>query len=366
MYKDSSGKYNYRMTDKKGTHGPVILIGSGETSSTGGVIFEKLAKHYGDNLRIAIIETPAGFELNSNRVAGRVGDYLSKRLQNYHPVIDIIPARKRGGLFSPDNESILEPLYSANVIFLGPGSPTYAARQLEGSLAYEILQVKQRTGTALVLASAATIAFGSQTLPVYEIFKAGMDLHWQSGLNFFQYYGRDIVIIPHWNNTQGGDELDTSHCFIGEKRFAELRALLKGTPDILGIDEHTSVWIEPDTLTARVYGKGFVHLYHDGEITDVKNGQTISLAYPGYSAMSFDVFDGIRPEVIRHLLTLDRDFQESPIEQPPENIKKLAELRDTARKAGDFKKADELRKQMEDAGWRVQDTASGSQLERFK
>jgi pentatricopeptide repeat protein len=44
----------------------------------------------------------------------------------------------------------------------------------------------------------------------------------------------------------------------------------------------------------------------------------------------------------------------------------LAELRDTARKAGDFKKADELRKQMEDAGWRVQDTASGSQLERFK
>ena len=104
---------------------------------------------------------------------------------------------------------------------MGPGSPTYTARQLTGSLAYEIIQARQRTGAALVLASAATIAFGCQTMPIYEIYKAGMDLHWQPGLNYFQQFGLDLVIVPHWNNAEGGAELDTSRCFMGAGRFDE-------------------------------------------------------------------------------------------------------------------------------------------------
>ena len=354
------------MTEKKTSHGPIILIGSGETSPTGGVVFEKLAKRYGDCLRIAILETPAGFELNSNRVAGRVGDYLAKRLQNYHPVIDIIPAKKKGGPFSTDNGSILEPLYAADVIFLGPGSPTYAARQLTGSLAYEIIQARQRMGSALVLASAASIAFGSETLPVYEIFKAGMDLHWQPGLDFFQHYGRDLVIVPHWNNTQGGDELDTSHCFMGEGRFAELRAMLKGHPDIIGVDEHTSLWIEPDTLAGRVYGKGCVHISSvDGE-RDYQNGQTVTLAPPGYTGPSENIFDKIRPEVVIRLEDVTSNPKTPLVEPPPDHLTGLVEQREAARKAGDFKQADILRKQMADAGWQVQDTAGGPRLERIK
>ncbi len=317
-------------------------------------------------MRIAIIETPAGFEVNSNRVAGRVGDYLAKRLQNYHPVIDIIPARKRGGPFSPDNESILEPLYSADVIFLGPGSPTYSARQLEGSLAYEIIQARQRTGSALVLASAASIAFGSQTLPVYEIFKAGIDLHWQTGLDFFRHYGRNLIIIPHWNNTQGGDELDTSHCFMGEARFADLRVMLKGNPDIIGIDEHTSLWIEPDTLSARVYGKGIVHLFFGNENKEYRSGQTVSLASSGYSGTSTNLFDGIRSEVITRLEEINKNLENYLVQQTPDLVTGFLDQREAARKAGDFAQADLLRKQIEDAGWRVLDTATGPRLEPIK
>lgn len=354
------------MTEKKPSHGPIILIGSGETSPSGGVVFEKLAKRYGDNLRIAIMETPAGFELNSNRVAGRVGDYLAKRLQNYHPAIDIIPARKKGGPFSPDNEAILEPLYTADVIFLGPGSPTYAGRQLMGSLAFEIIQARQRTGSALVLASAASIAFGSETLPVYEIFKAGMDLHWQPGLDFFRHYGRELVIIPHWNNTQGGDELDTSHCFMGEGRFAELRAMLTGHPDVIGIDEHTSLWIEPVTLIGKVFGKGSVHISCTDGVCDYQNGQTVSLAATGYTGSPEIIFDGIRPEVVTRLEEVRSNPQTRLTEQPPDHLAGLVEQREAARKTGDFTLADLLRKQMEDAGWRVQDTTGGPRLERIK
>src|SRR5512135_2422401 len=113
--------------------GQIAFLGSGETSRAGGTIFEILARALPQPLRIAILETPAGFELNSHQVAGRVADFMRTRLQNYTPVIDVIPARKRGTPFSPDDPAILKPLLYANFIFMGPGSPTYGIRQLQGS-----------------------------------------------------------------------------------------------------------------------------------------------------------------------------------------------------------------------------------------
>src|SRR5512136_466373 len=118
------------------TLGKIAFLGSGETSRAGGTIFDKLARDVSEPLRIAILETPAGFELNSQQVAGRVADFMRSRLQNYTPTIDVVPARKRGTPFSPDEPSILRPLLYANFIFMGPGSPTYAIRQLQGSLAW--------------------------------------------------------------------------------------------------------------------------------------------------------------------------------------------------------------------------------------
>ncbi|NCP15895.1 cysteinyl-tRNA synthetase, partial [bacterium] len=156
--------------------GPIALLGSGETSLSGGRIFESLAQSLPTPLRIAILETPAGFELNSTQVAGRVADFLRTRLQNFDPVVDVLPARKRGAPFSPDNAKLLAPLLSANMIFMGPGSPTYAVRQLRGSLAWDMLRARQRMGAALVFASAATIAVGARALPVYEIYKVGEDV----------------------------------------------------------------------------------------------------------------------------------------------------------------------------------------------
>lgn len=84
------------------TLGRIAFLGSGETSLAGGRIFETLARLIPDPLRVAILETPAGFELNASLVAGRVKDFLATRLQNYKPTIDLIPARKKGTEFSPD------------------------------------------------------------------------------------------------------------------------------------------------------------------------------------------------------------------------------------------------------------------------
>jgi len=83
--------------------GRIALLGSGETSLAGGRVFGALARVLSAPLRLAILETPAGFELNSDRVAGRVADFLADRLQNYRPEVTVVAARRRGTLFGPDD-----------------------------------------------------------------------------------------------------------------------------------------------------------------------------------------------------------------------------------------------------------------------
>jgi hypothetical protein len=97
---------------------------------------------------------------------------------------------------------------------------------------------------------------GTHVLPVYEIYKAGADLGWERGLGLLP--GLDLAILPHWNNAEGGAGLDTSHCFMGAERFAQLRALLPPTTTILGIDEHTACIIDPAGGECRVLGAGSV------------------------------------------------------------------------------------------------------------
>src|SRR4030095_13474307 len=109
--------------------GQIAFLGSGETSLAGGRIFEALARTIDEPLRIALMETPAGFELNSAQVVGRVGEFMTSRLQNYKHIVDVIPARQKTPALSPDDPEILKPLLYANLIFMGPGSPTYAIRQ---------------------------------------------------------------------------------------------------------------------------------------------------------------------------------------------------------------------------------------------
>jgi len=132
-------------------------------------------------------------------------------------------------------------MLDANYVFLGPGSPTYAARNLEGTLALEYLLERHKAGAVLCFASAATLAVGAKVLPVYEIFKAGSELYWADGLNVFAAFGLELAIVPHWNNTDGGVHLDTSRCFMGQERMDQLRQLLPASTVLLGIDEHTAL-----------------------------------------------------------------------------------------------------------------------------
>jgi hypothetical protein len=201
--------------------GPVVLFGSGETSPSGRRIFDHALADIAANSsrsappEVVLLETPAGFELNSAQVIGRVEEFLQVHLQNYQPHTSIVPARKRGSDYSPDDDEITKPLLKADMIFMGPGSPTYAVRQLKNSLAWHRIIASHRLGATLALASAATVAVSAYSLPVYEIYKVGEELHWKDGLNLFGPYSLEAIFIPHWNNNDGGRGIGYQPLFHG-------------------------------------------------------------------------------------------------------------------------------------------------------
>ncbi len=315
-------------------------------------------------MRAAILETPAGFELNSERVAGRVAEFLRVRLSNYEAEVSVVPARRRGTAFSPDDADVCRPLLDANLIFAGPGSPTYAARQLAGSLAWDLLRARVALGGAAVFASAATIALGRYALPVYEIYKAGHDLHWQPGLDLFGAFGLSLVFVPHWNNGEGGAELDTSRCFMGEERFAALRSMLPGDTAVVGLDEHTGLVIDLAHGEGRVMGPGQVTLLLGEREERYADGARFDLERLG-PFRTADLLAALPEQVAADAVGAARAGEAARGEaepEAPEEVLALASERQAARAHRDWRTADRLRNKIEALGWQVQDTADGPRV----
>ena len=339
--------------------GPIAMLGSGETSLAGGRIYEAIAKKLDQPLRIALLETPAGFELNSSQVVGKVGDFLAKRLQNYDLTIDIIPARKRGTPFSPDAAEIQGKLLSANMIFMGPGSPTYAVRQLQGSLTWDLLRARHRQGAALIFASAAMISVGKFALPVYEIFKVGEDVRAVPGLDLFADFGMDLSFIPHWNNAEGGEDVDTSRCFIGLERFNQWCDDLPKEHTTLGLDEHTGLIIDFKAGICSVNGVSSATLLRDCD----------PRIYPSKAEIPFSELGEFNLNGIENIRSEAWEMIAAAVVQPgpqkiPGEVLALLEARQKARQAKDWQRSDELRQQISDLGWTVKDTPGGYELEQ--
>lgn len=341
--------------------GKIAFLGSGETSLAGGRIFEQLARQIDDPLRIAVLETPAGFELNSGQVAGKVADFLKTRLQNFNPHIDIVPARKKSTPFSPDDPEICAPLLHANLIFMGPGSPTYAIRQLRDSLAWQLLCARQRQGVTLVFASAATIAVGAFGVPVYEIYKVGMDVHTLPGLDFFADFATPLSFVPHWNNTDGGTDVDTSRCFLGMERFTQWCAQLPPGQTTVGLDEHTGIIMDFGTRQVQVVGASSVSLVRECDPKIYPAGTVFPFDDLGTLSLPGDGLGGI-PRSVWEML---RDAP-SPVsvvdDAPTPEVVQLAAERQAARERKDWAAADDYRRRIADLGWVVQDTPDGPKL----
>jgi hypothetical protein len=351
------------------TFGPIALLGSGETSLAGGRVFETIAARLPRPLRIAVMETPAGFELNSAQVAGKVGDFLKSRLQNYQPIIDVIPARKRGSAFSPDDPSILQPLLRADLIFMGPGSPTYVVRQLKGTLAWDLIRARHRLGAALVLASAATVSVGARTVPVYEIYKVGEDISCPPGLDLFADFGLSLSCIPHWNNAEGGADVDTSRCFIGMDRFAQWCAMLPPGHTTLGLDEHTGIIIDFAAGICTVSGVSSVTLLRECNPEIFPAGKTFPVSELGTVHCPTSAEEGIPIAAWEMVKGAEQDHndalsQSKGPDDVPHEILHLLDDRSAARVRKDWAASDSIRQKIAGLGWSVQDTPEGQKIIR--
>jgi hypothetical protein len=338
--------------------GQIAFLGSGETSLADGRIFEALAKNLNDTPRIALMETPAGFELNSAQVVGRVGDFMKTRLQNYKPVVDVIPARKKESEFSPDDPEIIQPLLYANLIFMGPGSPTYAIRHLQDTLAWDVIRARHRLGATLIFASAATISVGAHALPVYEVYKVGMDVHAVDGLDYFKDFGVHLSFTPHWNNAEGGADLDTSRCFVGMDRYDEWCDLLPDTNTTLGLDEHTGLIMDFETGMCEVSGVSSVSIVRECDPEIYPSGSKFEMNEFG----AFKIPDPIERDIPANVWDMVANALPLEEDMPSDEVITLAEKRQAVREDKDWSESDKLRDEIAALGWTVQDSKEGYTL----
>ena len=213
-------------------------------------------------------------------------------------------------------------------------------------------------GATLIFASAATISVGAWVLPVYEIYKVGDDVHVKEGLNFFSDFGLNLSFVPHWNNAEGGTDLDTSRCFVGIERFDQWRKLLPPENILVGLDEHSGIIMDFEKGTCDVHGVSSVSVVKNSGVQIYASGTQCSLTELGNFKMSESLEDGISPEVwemINSVAKVDDD-------QPPVKVLELLEQRKEARARKDFAESDRLRDQISVLGWVVQDSKEGQKL----
>jgi peptidase E len=236
------------MTHKRGL---IVLMGSGELTSTVVEVHKEILGRAGGAGKAVFLDTPAGFQLNADELSQRAVQYFRSNVQ--HPMS--IASFKSMEVSPVEAEEAYHLLREADYLLVGPGSPTYAVRQWMETPVPDIIRDRIEAGACFVAASAAALTVGRFTMPVYEIYKVGEAAIWKEGMNILGHFGLNYVVIPHWNNAEGGTH-DTRCCFIGESRFSSLEALLPEDVGVLGIDEHTACIIDLDAGMVEVRGIG--------------------------------------------------------------------------------------------------------------
>jgi cyanophycinase-like exopeptidase len=253
--------------------GLLVIMGSGETAPTMIKPHRSIFERVGDRPAV-LIDTPYGFQSNAEDISSRAVGYFAASVGREVEVVSWRTTPPPG----LQQERALATLREAGWVFAGPGSPTYALRQWRGTAIESAwAEVLARDGV-VTLASAAALTLGSHTVPVYEIYKAGVDPYWEPGLDLVQHIcGLPAVVIPHYDNAEGGHH-DTRYCYLGEQRLSTMERLLPESSFILGVDEHTAVLLDPEARTAAVVGNGTMTVRRAGR----------SLVHPTGAVVTFE------------------------------------------------------------------------------
>jgi hypothetical protein len=253
----------------------LTIMGSGETSPTMVKMHRQLLARLGPPpVPAVLLSTPFGFQMNASVVAAKAVEYFRESVNAEIQVADI---RSSAEADTVRNETMLAKLGDARYVFAGPGSPSYALRHWTGTVVPQLLADKLALGGAVTFASAAALTLGVATIPVYEIYKVGADPYWLEGLDLLAATGLRAAVIPHYNNTEGGNH-DTRYCYLGEQRLAVMERELPEDAFVLGVDEHTAVVIDLEAGNATIAGLGVVTVRAEGRSTEIPSGTTVAIS----------------------------------------------------------------------------------------
>lgn len=343
----------------------MVIIGSGELGPAIVPTLRTLAAET-EPERVVVLDGSYSFQANSDQLSQKITDHLAGAVNWQAEVVSATSGDRTGEALR---------IAAADLVFAGPGSPTYALRQWNHPVIVEALAGVVEAGGTLVMASAAALTLGAKTLPVYEIYKAGEEPHWVDGLDILGRFGIDAAVVPHWNNREGGSH-DTSRCFIGEARFAVLEEQLPDDTLIIGVDEHTALTLNLATGGREVEGVGTVTIRpprtdpdEPAPISVTAADTTVPSKFP---AANDDLEEWVGAVVAaaadpHRLADLTRQLRQEQEERAQQSVAPFIELlstmRQQARSAGRYVLADEIRQALADLGIAFHDGPDGTTWE---
>jgi cyanophycinase-like exopeptidase len=348
----------------------LVLIGSGALAAqmTRGhrMVAQRLAGEHGriGDVKAAIVDTPFGFQANADALSATLVDHFTRRVG----LSASLASMRRTDIDPVQREAAYATIRDASFVFSGPGSPSYAVRTWSESEIPRLFADKLHGGGALVLASAAALAIGRFTVPVYEIYKAGADAHWLAGLDVLSVLGISAAVLPHWDNAEGPGH-DTRYAFIGEQRLLALERQLPDDVFILGIDEHTALLLDIDAGSASVMGRGGVTVRRHGIETVYPNGSQIPISSLAQSAPAPSASSAPREipgaddsaALARRLHEMAGKLADLDARATLTDglVQALLDLRAEARGRGDYAAADAIRDRLAALGIEITDSADG-------
>lgn len=254
-----------------GTAGRLVIIGSGETAPTMVKLHRSVIEQSPAGPR-SMLDTPFGFQANADDLTAKVQEYFADAVG--FP-IEVARWRRRDEPAS-ERERSLALVDRSMYAFAGPGSPTYALGQWQGSAVPGALGGVIERGGTVVLGSAAAVTAGAWSVPVYEIYKVGEEPHWVPGLDLLgAVLGVTAAVIPHFDNREGGRH-DTRYCYLGEQRLAVMEALLPEGVGVIGVDEHTAIVFDRAEARVDVHGAGGLTVRAAGREHVIPSGSTVT------------------------------------------------------------------------------------------
>ena len=357
--------------------GVLAILGSGETAPGMTKIHRSLFEGIDAEIKAVNLDTAYGFQENVPQMTEKLADYFHTSL---HVTVKPLHFSSYEASDELSRAIFKQEVREANYVFAGPGSPSYAINQwLPLHLAEDLSAVLAKGGT-LCFSSAAAATIGTFSPPVYEIYKAGAAPYWNPGLDLLSEFGLSCVVIPHFNNAEGGN-YDTSCCYLGLRRLKLMEDELPRDVSVLGVDEHTALILDLQADSLRVMGRSNGFWRRGDEVVVLENGSTTPL-----SELRSHQFTSARsprlPEV--QTTTSSEQLAQRILEGASDAVESLAQLvrrseaggegridpstlieavlaaREKARAQGQYELADDLRDALVKASIDVHDGPAGS------